>query len=656
VTFLAPIAGLIAAAAVLPPLLVFYMLKLRRRPVRVSSTMLWEQAAADLQANVPLKWLRPSWLLFLQLLAVGMLLAAVARPAIEGAGPISGRVLLVIDASASMAAPTGDADNPSTRLADAKARALEVVRAAERSAQEVEIGVIVMAGEACLLATPTSDRAAVRRALDSIEVAEQPADFGAALNLVAAQTLRAEDGAAAPRTNVVLISDGALAPAPPDAPGLRDATFQFVRVGPPPEAVRDNLGFSTVSAVRDFDRPEIVRVFARLVSAAELPVSAPVTIRLDGRAVRAVTVPVAPAQDGFVGEGLLAAQFEDSAGGALTLSLELADELASDDVAALRLPRAGAARVLLVSEGRADPFLVRALSAAIGREIEATTLGEYTERARNPRWPASFDLIVFLAAQPEAPPTVGTLTFAAPVPGGSIALAPVDDPTLARRLISWRRTHPLLRHVALDQLVIAPRNVLAMPDGPAAAQIESIAMINEGPVIAVTQDGSARRAVVAFAPEDSSWPVDVSFAVFIANAVSYLAPGALGAEAGAETTAEPLFIRAAPGADRITAIGPVAIAADVPEGAATVSLGLPTRTGIYRVQGAVADDAIVGVSLFNELESSIATRDAVELPGGASRPAVASAAGAQEIWRWFVLAGFILLTLEWLVYAWRMRI
>ena len=53
-TFLAPTSALLAAAVVLPLLVAMYLLKLRRRPLRVSSVLLWEKFGSDLQVNVPL--------------------------------------------------------------------------------------------------------------------------------------------------------------------------------------------------------------------------------------------------------------------------------------------------------------------------------------------------------------------------------------------------------------------------------------------------------------------------------------------------------------------------------------------------------------------------------------------------------------------------
>src|SRR5438477_13149586 len=103
----------LAAAIVIPSLLILYFLKLRRREMPVSSTFLWKKAVQDLQVNAPFQRLRRNLLLFLQMLLLVMLLLALSRPVSNftpGAGKLS---VILIDRSASMSA--ADEANGKTR-------------------------------------------------------------------------------------------------------------------------------------------------------------------------------------------------------------------------------------------------------------------------------------------------------------------------------------------------------------------------------------------------------------------------------------------------------------------------------------------------------------------------------------------------------------
>src|ERR1700677_2528821 len=69
-----------AAGIAVPALLVLYFLKLRRREMAVSSTILWRKAIQDLQVNAPFQKLRRNLLLLLQMLLLLFLLLALSRP------------------------------------------------------------------------------------------------------------------------------------------------------------------------------------------------------------------------------------------------------------------------------------------------------------------------------------------------------------------------------------------------------------------------------------------------------------------------------------------------------------------------------------------------------------------------------------------------
>src|SRR3954447_9162320 len=117
--FLSPLTGIIAAAIAVPALLVLYFLKLRRRELPVSSTLLWKKAIQDLQVNAPFQRLRRNLLLILQMLLLCLLILALARPVTfyqPGAGK---NTVILIDRSASMSA---NDVNGKSRLEEAKRR------------------------------------------------------------------------------------------------------------------------------------------------------------------------------------------------------------------------------------------------------------------------------------------------------------------------------------------------------------------------------------------------------------------------------------------------------------------------------------------------------------------------------------------------------
>ncbi|MGH7176647.1 MAG: vWA domain-containing protein, partial [Tepidisphaeraceae bacterium] len=162
--FLSPLAGAIAAAVVVPLLLVLYFLKLRRRQMEVSSTLLWKKAIQDLQVNAPFQKLRRNLLLILQLMFLLFLCLALARPVSffqRGAGKST---VILIDRSASMSA--NDLEGDRTRLDQAKRRAKDLVGSMERGAAAM---VIAFDDKAEAVQTFTTDTAALKSAIDSIK-------------------------------------------------------------------------------------------------------------------------------------------------------------------------------------------------------------------------------------------------------------------------------------------------------------------------------------------------------------------------------------------------------------------------------------------------------------------------------------------------------
>src|SRR3954466_2898681 len=108
-------------------IIILYFLKLRRRPVQVPSTLLWRRSLEDLHVNSLFQRLRRNLLLFLQLLAVFLAMAALTGPRVRGTTGQGQRYVIAIDNSASMSAT----DVAPSRLARAKQEAKKIVSSME---------------------------------------------------------------------------------------------------------------------------------------------------------------------------------------------------------------------------------------------------------------------------------------------------------------------------------------------------------------------------------------------------------------------------------------------------------------------------------------------------------------------------------------------
>ena len=144
--------------ALIPIIILLYLLKLRRTPIVISSTLLWMKSLQDLTANAPFQRLRKNLLMFLQILILILIVIALARPYINAEGRAGATICILLDRSASMQAIEGEA----TRMDLAKQAALEVVEEMQRGDR---VMLVTFAENSNVLVELTSDRARLRDAI-----------------------------------------------------------------------------------------------------------------------------------------------------------------------------------------------------------------------------------------------------------------------------------------------------------------------------------------------------------------------------------------------------------------------------------------------------------------------------------------------------------
>ncbi len=674
--FLTPLTAIIAAAIAVPLLVALYFLKLRRRLIDVSSTLLWRKAIEDLEVNTPFQKLRRNLLLILQLLILAALLIALARPTTRGVGDDAQRLVIVIDHSGSMNAT----DDQPTRLDRARQLALQLIDDLEGAAM-----VVTFAERARVVQPFTTDRALLRRAVNSVPPTDQRSRLAPALELIEPFTRRLADeteGEVEPLT-VYVFSDARVHDA--DDLSLPGGEMRLVQLGAASEedneeadadtAPRGNLAIVSMSARRDHKRPQFVQVFAQVANFHDEPVETDIVLRVDGREQRRerrtidAALPGTPNRSGSPGSSSLTFELELTGSALLEVRHEHDDQLSADNSAALVLAPRRDPTVMLVTKG--NPFLLRAIQAAGAKRIETVTPQQFDaldpadltatfrpdDSAGQPSTLPNaalggVDLIVFDGHAPQTVPPIASLSFdaAPPIEGLELIKQPNSG---VQYLLDWRRDDPVMRYVTLDNVLVEHPGRLVLPTG---ARV--LATGQSGPIMAQVVVDDVPHVVAALSVLRSTWPMEISFAVFVDNVIAALA------STGSENDA----LSFAPGdaaavqtldddGDDVTYRGPVDLKADALSGRAVMPAF--QRAGVYRLD----DDNLapppwntMAVNLTDPLESDLRPAPELVVRSGAVTVVTSNDPPRREVWRWFVLIALGVLVIEWVVYTRRMHV
>jgi hypothetical protein len=667
-----PLAGAIAAVLSVSALLVLYFLKLRRREVPVSSTILWRKAVQDLQVNAPFQKLRKNLLLLLQLLVLLALCLALSRPVVNakvGAGKLT---VILLDRSASMAVRDVDGGKRS-RLEQAKRLALEVVDSMSR---EDNACVIAFDDSAETLCPLTPDSARLRLAINSVEQTDRRSRLKLAYQLADAQAVFIpEQNRANVRPRVFLFSDGRVA----DAESLTlQGDLNFDPIG---ESNTPNIAIVAFSAKRNYENPTEVQVFARLANFGPEPVDADVNLSVatdftpntvPSFGVRSsVAVKLVPERwsadqrkeaesRGVVAKDSVEFKLPLTTSGVIRLEQMNKDKdaLAADDMAQVVVPPPKALSVLLVTDGN---YYLEKLKGAIQlKEFDVLNPIAYEDAK-----PTKYDVVMFDKYQPKyLPPTGNFMYFRAVPPAGRIkaALAPATGApayTTENGVLDWKRDHPMLRDINLGKLYAQQALKLSV----APTGVDRLVEGSKGPLIVYAREGRSANLVVAFDVLDSNWPLRMSFPVFMYQALQYLA-------LGSEMDVREAF---SPGATPTIPLGDVQRAAgdrkelhlNGPMGRKTIKIPdagdfvLPAleRVGLYTFdtpQPIQGYDKLA-VNLLDANESNLVPlKD--RSPGNVGEVKATSGKSRVELWWWLSLLAIPLLLVEWFVYTRRVHL
>ncbi len=648
-TLLAPADAIVAATVGGLLLLVLYILRLRRRPLRVSTILHWPKAAVDAQANEPFQRLRPSWLLALQALALALLSLAAGRPVLEDhAGGSAARTVIIVDASASMLAIDSPGRPP--RLEEAKRQA--IVMAKRLTGEGRSVAVVAAGASPSIKGNLSTSAGLTEAAITAVEGADQPGDLQAAITL--AQGLVASDDESDARgARLVLFTDSVVER--PEQGWRSSLPLSIERIGPASGMPAPlNRGIVGLTVRRDARDPSMVRVFIQLTSnrvatSGEQADVVPLRTLVAGREVdrRVLTLPLT-ARSG--GRGGATIDLPATGSGLLQVEIPDADALAADNVVqwVLDSPRPPSLLVVRPQEDAppASAGLLDDVISELGlRTVERISWNDY-ERLASTRSLGAFDCVLFDRVTPLKPCPVPSISFGASMPGTGLERTE-DTASAGSQTLFWQRSHPLLSSVSLDSLVIDDASALVRT--AEQSSVEELINSRSGLLLATATPQGMRRIIAAFDLGRSNWLLQPSFPVFMAESMRFLLQRHGGAPGRAWLTTQPVVLRAGPGALAVSGPAEVRLDAVQEGGDGERSVGILPRAGVYQAQGDRVVEPVVAINLLNAAESMLAPSDlAVTTPR--AKPLVPGEdRTGTPLWRHLVAAAFGLLLVEWFV-------
>jgi Ca-activated chloride channel homolog len=664
--------GALAFSLLAVPIILLYMLRLRRREMPVSSAMLWQLLLRDRQSNTPWQKLRRQLLLFLQLLILAAMVLALARPAQPVPSLVSGSALILLDGSASMLA----SDVAPTRFDAARKAALDAVEALP---ENTPVTVILAGIQPRVLASNETDRASLRRALNAAQAEPGSANWPAAFAITASAYTSAA-GASATRPTILLISDGGIASA--TLPGL-PGEVRYLMMGKSGEnlgitalAVRATGGNASAGADASANA-DGAQIFANVHNYGSQGRSAILSFYAGDALIEARQVEIAPGGDQSVILNVKPDGPQRYNARLSNLSAQSAlDAFPLDDRAyAIYRPAAGG-KVLLATRG--NLFLRQLLSSLPGVKSAVVIAGENALGTADGA-PAGTAVPDPTAATPVDIPKSGydvTILdglFPTELPAGQLLLInPPENPLFtvtgifqvsgATRILD----HPLTRFLSWENVHVRQARQVTLPEWA-----EPLVTTDAGPLVFAgeVKQGAARRrvAVITFDLHDSDLPLQIAFPVLFSNLLQYLSPTSSLSAAGVPVAGNPVSdssgVAIQPGGSvlirpatdlrefLVQAPGGQSYRLQPEEGQAlfTQAAAPGFYTVTYPDHAEMGTDAFA-VNLFSPDESTILPRGTLQIGQTAVAPTTPAAIGQRELWPWAAALALIVLLLEWWLY------
>ncbi len=598
--------GLLAA-----PIILMYMLRLRRREVMVSSSMLWQKLLRDREANAPWQKLRRNLLLLLQLLILALLVFALARPFIPIPSLVTSNVVVLLDGSASMSS----VDVEPNRFTIAQE---EVVALIDDLGSTRQMTIILAGSVPHVIISAANDKNRLREAVLEAVSESGESDWQAAFALAAGAAQGFDDA------KIIIVSDGGI---PTDLPTL-PAEVIYIPIGTSGE----NLA---ITALATRDGAGGVELFASISNEGVIDRDALLSLTMDGVLYdsRRLHIP-ANSNANAVWElpaGISVVQASLS---------ELVDDYLPLDNEAWAVHEGGISnRALLVTDG--NLFLEQIYSVLPGIET--------FKAAPDDALVDPFDLYIF-----------DGVTLPNPLPDADMLI--INPPLMLDEALPFTVTglfsdtkairladSPLLQFVDWGNVNVRMAKDVTAPWAQTLVEAEG------GPLLMIGEQNGRRLAILPFDLSDSDLPLQIAFPILMANITGWLSPGRAFNGAAAIQTHDAVTIVPMTGATAVsikkpdTSVWKTAVTGDPITFSETDMLGLYQIT-LHDSTGEQEAGAFA-VNLFSPSESAIAPAEQLQVGQMDVQTATDEGnVGQRELWIWLTAVAVLLLVIEWWVH------
>ena len=637
--------------AVPPAIIALYFLKLRRHPLEVPSTFLWQRAIEDLHVNSLWQRLKQNLLLFLQLLLVSLLILACLRPSWRGTTLIGDRFIFLVDTSASMSAN----DVQPTRLEAAK----EQIEALITQMTSGDAAMIISFSDRAKVEQPfTTNHGQLQRKLQAIRQNQRGSDISEALTVAAGlanpgRTSNAEDetdvsAADALPATVYVFSDGGFKSVPEFSWG--NLQPEYIPLGAPETG---NVAITALGVSRNPLKGDKMQTFVRVENFGAEPAEVELSLKLDGTLLDASQVVIEPDSSGGT-----EFEFDDVETGELEVEIETDDALRLDNTGYVGINPPQRAQVLFVTPGNEamelalsteDVSRLSVVDQAGPQHLETDT---YRQAAND----GKYELIIYDQCFPKEMPKANTL-FVGRIPPTDDWSAEAEEPN--PQILDVDVAHPLMKYLNFGNVqLIASGSTIRGPAGQHVLMESDI-----GPLGVIAPRDGFEDIVFGFevvgadengnAVGKTDWPFRLSFPLFFRNLIEYV--GGM-TDVGSSIALQPgqaVMLRRPDAVESIFVTDPTNQSSEItrsPEG--SYLFNATDQVGIYRVRSGKSDeiDERFAVNLFDTVESDLRPKPMIETAWNKVEAKQGWETTRREAWRWILLIALLVLLFEWYIY------